>query len=57
MWQVVSDTMSLQVVATGKSLPSRARLAQRIDRLDRNADEVGRNLTLSAERPSYRGRS
>jgi hypothetical protein len=51
MWQVVSGTMSLQVVATCKSLPNRARLAQRIDRLDRNAAEGGRNPALSAERP------
>src|SRR3954463_10691831 len=46
MWQVVSDTMSLRVVATGKSLPNRARLAQRIDRLDRKAPEVGRPDTF-----------
>jgi hypothetical protein len=47
MWQVVSGTVSLQVVATGRSLPGRALMAQRIDRLDGFAAHVGRDRMLS----------
>jgi Delta3-Delta2-enoyl-CoA isomerase len=43
MWQVVSGTRGLQVVATCGSLPERARLAQYADRRDRKAAEAGRN--------------